>query len=663
MKFNHPKNLLTSLSILFISLFLSCNQDDLLEETEALYAPKLTATTTNTVTLTPIQDAHLTGNTRYNLPILGVSENYRIAHLMFDLSKIEGEITSATLQYTIKDNPGNGRTRVFTGTHTNWTESNLTDQNRPKASNQLGYITKSYPVGSTHKINLTTKHLINERMTIIMWQEDGQGYTFASRETTTPPKLIVTYSTTTSSGSTARPGVVAPGYYVSTTGKATNNGLSESSAWSLQHAFRAAKAGDIVYIKAGNYGNLELTISNSGIAGKPIKFIGYKRTPGDIVSNNGSTYTYEDYKSNSNSLNAAEMPLLQGKRSNMVGTGIAIRNYKKDYIHLENFMIRHYEYGIFSQGKHTTFKNIISSDHGDFHPSRSYLNGTKELHANLTGNGIWITATENMEMIDCLAINNGARGISIISTTNSTINNNKVYSDNNINPTDYYILLYRSNSNKLNNNLVKRVGNLSHPGHGIGLKVDSNYNTFTNCRAEGTSFELNNRVSFNTFKDCHVEGQGITQSGGWKITNYSHDNEFINCSNNRGEGIMFADWVEGDGNNGINTAAFNNTFRNCTITNIVTHSGAIIDFNWNNSSGQRTSYARNNQFIDCTFSGAKSLFKVDRVNQGNKIINCKLSNIEQLRMSKYSKNNDIKLNVEFSNTSAVKNVGFKIPNK
>ena len=451
-------------------------------------------------------------------------------------------------------------------------------------------------------------------------------------------------------------------FYVTTDGKSSNSGANESVAWNIAHAFKKAKAGDIIYIKAGNYEGIELLVSNSGTATNPIKFIGYKRTPGDIVSNNGSTYTYEDYKSNSNSLNAAEMPLLQGKRSNMVGTGIAIRNYKKDYIHLENFMIRHYEYGIFSQGKHTTFKNIISSDHGDFHPSRSYLNGTKELHANLTGNGIWITATENMEMIDCLAINNGARGISIISTTNSTINNNKVYSDNNINPTDYYILLYRSNSNKLNNNLVKRVGNLSHPGHGIGLKVDSNYNTFTNCRAEGTSFELNNRVSFNTFKDCHVEGQGITQSGGWKITNYSHDNEFINCSNNRGEGIMFADWVEGDGNNGINTAAFNNTFRNCTITNIVTHSGAIIDFNWNNSSGQRTSYARNNQFIDCTFSGAKSLFKVDRVNQGNKIINCKLSNIEQLRMSKYPKNNDINLDVEFSNTSAVKNVGFKIPN-
>src|SRR5690606_11127872 len=114
----------------------SCTQDDLLES-EALYAPKLQATTTKTVTLTPIQDAHLTDNTRYNLPIVGVAEGYRIAHLLFDLSKIEGQITSASLEYTIKDNPGHGKTRVFTGSHTSWTESNLTSQNRPKASNQL----------------------------------------------------------------------------------------------------------------------------------------------------------------------------------------------------------------------------------------------------------------------------------------------------------------------------------------------------------------------------------------------------------------------------------------------------------------------------------------------------------------------------------------------
>lgn len=448
-------------------------------------------------------------------------------------------------------------------------------------------------------------------------------------------------------------------YYVTTTGKSSNKGATEASAWSIQHAFNTAKAGDIIYVKAGNYGDVELLVKNSGADSKPIQFIGYKDNPGDIVSSDGPTYTFEHYKSNGDNLDSSKMPLLKGSRSNGIGSGMGIKIDSKNYISIENFMIRDYEYGIYSRGNYSKFNNIISVDHGDFNSAHSYPNGTSDLHKNLSGNGFWITSSSNFEISNCLAINNGARGIAIIGSNNSLLNNNAVYSDNNTNPTDYYIMVYGSNNLNLNNNLVKRIGALSHPGHGYSVKVGSEYNTFTNCRAEGTSFELNNRAAFNTFKDCHVEGQGLALSGGWKITNYSHDNKFINCSNNAGEGIVFSDWKESDGNNGIDTAAFNNTFKNCTITNTVDHSGAIIDFHWNDQSGRLTSYARDNEFIDCTFSGANNLFKVDRVTKGNKFVNCTISDIKSLRTSRFDVNKSLSLGVELTNI-ITKNIGFSL---
>ena len=49
-------------------------------------------------------------------------------------------------------------------------------------------------------------------------------------------------------------------YYVTTEGKSSNNGKSEQSAWDIEHGFKTAKAGDIIHIKAGNYGSKNLIV-------------------------------------------------------------------------------------------------------------------------------------------------------------------------------------------------------------------------------------------------------------------------------------------------------------------------------------------------------------------------------------------------------------------
>lgn len=453
-----------------------------------------------------------------------------------------------------------------------------------------------------------------------------------------------------------------PGYYVSTTGNTSNDGKSPSKPWSIAHAFYKARAGDVVYVKAGNYGNVKLDVNNSGTSGNPISFIGYKTTPGDINSSNGSTYTFNNYKSKGDNLDATKMPLLLGTRSNGKGSGMGIEIRQQNNIRIENFMIAKHEYGIFnSGGNNNIFKNIITTDHGDFNPQNSWSLGNAPAFTNLTGVGIRVVSSNQVEIINSIAINNGARGLALVSSQNSKITNSSVYSDNNTNPTDYYIMIYATSNSKITNCHVERVGDLAHYGHGISVKVDATYNQFKNCTTKGTSFELNNRIHHNTFTDCHVQGTGQALSGGWEVTNYSHDNTFINCSNDSGEGIVFSDWPEDDGNNGINTAAFNNTFKNCVITNVVIHSGAPINFHYNSQAGRLTSYARDNTFEGCTFSGAEYLFKVDRVNSGNKFINCTISDIENLRGSRTSNNTGLQLGVSFQNTTT-SNIGFTLPN-
>ncbi len=83
-------------------------------------------------------------------------------------------------------------------------------------------------------------------------------------------------------------------HYASPTGSATNSGLTKGDPWSLTHAAKTAAAGDVVYVQAGLYAGVNLVLSNSGTAGKPITFIGCDSSFNPIVSTTWSTYTYGD---------------------------------------------------------------------------------------------------------------------------------------------------------------------------------------------------------------------------------------------------------------------------------------------------------------------------------------------------------------------------------
>ena len=581
---------MTALSCLVLSSFTSCSKDIILDDTEALQATKLTATTSQSVTLTPIQDAYLKGNTRYNTSILGVSENLRDSYLMFDLSKVDGEITSATLEFTVSAHAGSGTTKVFTGTNSTWTENSLSPQNRPQAYRFIGKINKSYNIGDTEKISLNPEYFTNGKISLVLWHSDGQGYTFASKESATPPKLVISYSST---GSTTQKAPDVPkGYIVTVNGKSTNNGLSESSAWSLEHAFNVSKPGDIIYVKAGNYGNKKLQMNKKSGSGL-IKIIGYVNTPGDIQSSNGPTHDY------GNTISANNMPLLQ---SNPSYRSTAIKLFQSNVL-IENFQITGYEKGLLTQSfaNNVTAKNLIIKDMGS-QTSNAY-----------NGWGIDIRG-KNSVVENCYVQNASAVAIQLIDSDYSKIKNSKVYANNTTNPTDYYYLLTGGTDNALVENCyAERARGLSHGGHGFNIKNDGAYNTFRNCVAKRTNFEL-------TYSGVHhntIDGGGLygvnTSSAEWATTfsiiGGSHDNIIKNLSINDTHSAITLNTYN-DKRGADASLGHNNTFENVTVNNTRTVLLAGGGTNYNST-------AKNYTFSNCKFSNfqavARTYYRTDNI--------------------------------------------------
>jgi Right handed beta helix region len=73
---------------------------------------------------------------------------------------------------------------------------------------------------------------------------------------------------------------------------------------------------------------------------------------------------------------------------------------------------------------------------------------------------------------------------------------------------DYYLTIV-GNNNTVENSYVERVGKLDHGGHGLCMKGDCVNNTFKNCIATNTVYEVRHRgVQNNLIEDCTVSGDG-----------------------------------------------------------------------------------------------------------------------------------------------------------
>lgn len=347
-----------------------------------------------------------------------------------------------------------------------------------------------------------------------------------------------------------------PGFYVATNGNTSNNGTSPSSPWSLEYAFSNARPGDVVYVKAGNYGNKQLLSRTKGTSSNPVKFIGYRNSPGDIVSNQGSTFNYGE------SVSSSKMPLLTSSN----GVGVAMTFYE-GYVEIENFQITGYEIGVqtISAATNLKFKNIIVTKVGN-----QNSNVYKGFGFDIKGNS---TVIEN-----CFVHNAGAEAFKLSGASNSRISYSKAYGDNYSNPTDYYFLVTGGTNNAIiENSHAERAQEISHPGHGIALKDLAQNNVIRNCTVKYTKLELNfSGVKNNIIDNCKVIGRG-TSSGDWEaaivIKNGANNNLIKNSQvSNANWAINLADdddgYVGPGGDRDEVSLGYNNTFDNLTVNNV-----------------------------------------------------------------------------------------------
>ena len=443
-------------------------------------------------------------------------------------------------------------------------------------------------------------------------------------------------------------------YYVTTTGSPSNDGRSEASAWSLLHAFNTAQSGDLVYVKAGNYGNTTPSVANSGTSSMPIAFVGYVNTPGDIVSNGESTFTYSDYKNNNNEVNPNTMPTIMGANEYFTDpdahAGITIN---RDYIILMNFQVTRRNNGIYLRGNHAILKNVVCVNNG----SNVGAGGYQGKGFGIKSNGADYAIIENS-----IIINTGLLGLSLIGSDYHRHWNNKVYSDNAVNPCDYYYFLTGdSQHNVIRNAHVERVGYLSHPGHGLGAKQASKYNEFYDSEVINTNIEIQYAgTTNNLFKRCNITGNLPYEQGAFNNSIYvssgANNNVFEDFRITNANGIFFLDYDNNDtsqyGYLDQVDAGHNNVFRN----GIVENSQHGILFHFFNQTG---AVAYDNVFENMTFRNLVFLFAVDRDNYGNRMVNCKIENVQALSTTKYP--GQYPLNFDYGNATFSGN-GFQNPN-
>ncbi len=165
---------------------------------DKIMVSKTAAPVEQTITLSPIHDAYLQGATRFNSEIVRLEQNKRTGYLMFDLSSINGTVTSAQLKFTVNSDSGNGNLSVYKGNSDTWTESNLSNSNKPSNGVLLGNLNTTYGIGSTKTIILTTGSISGSKLSLVLSATSGNDFAFASKENgaNTPPQLVITYTST-----------------------------------------------------------------------------------------------------------------------------------------------------------------------------------------------------------------------------------------------------------------------------------------------------------------------------------------------------------------------------------------------------------------------------------------------------------------------------------
>ena len=461
-------------------------------------------------------------------------------------------------------------------------------------------------------------------------------------------------------------------FYVATDGLSSNDGLTESSPLDIATAFdpNIVERGDLYWIKAGDYGNhnFDLTgIDPSSTSLLPVRWIGYKNTIGDIVSQPYAGYDSVDpldplvpiLPSEFNALpsnvvghkilDSSLMPTFTGDQSqapNYIVNGdlFSIDGGGHNLI-FKNFQVQFYKHGFFmSDLDYSLFENITLAHQGWF----SEIEGQGGTNEDLIGDGIVLRqasplSSEYNIIKNCYGLNHAHTSFSISVSQYNLIKGTEGFSNlNSGNAQDYYFRITGS-FNKIEDSRAVRGVASRHSGHGICFNFDATHNMAEDCFIYGTSFHfdasayglaknvtLRGEPSFATFIENDPQGNNTLpfQGGNFLMLDSAHDNLILGGSCHEVGGFSFNDTAA----HGLPahatefTAGNNNTYRNVVVD--VSQGKIIKSGNSNTSNGLQI---HSNLWDSCTFVGSDDLFEIERLNSLNVIKNSTIENLPSLR--------------------------------
>ena len=360
------------------------------------------------------------------------------------------------------------------------------------ASSAKGFIISGKSIsGVTISSGRSTGHYFSVTSPFNFWDNNTIRYEGGSNFKNKNGLVVSEFTLTYIKNQIAEPEGNGKIFYVSTTGNDNNNGLKETTAWrTIRKAGNTAMAGDIVYIKAGNYGGENVKCSNSGTKDAPIKFIGYKSKIDDL-----NDYSY--YKYGSGNLDGSRAPLIQSKdRKKGIGWEVSGRSY----IMIKNIQIEGFEENLlgFSSPNNIFFDNLVSARSGEHNVMLTTIGG------------------HHLRFTNTLSFNGMVSAFMIGGDFNAILNC-KTYADEPQKDIamDYHVYLYGKN-NIVYRHFGQHMGNLSHPGHGISLKSSGNiteFNLVENCEMNNINGALEFRhsdVKYNVAKNFKSDG-GLDQ--------------------------------------------------------------------------------------------------------------------------------------------------------
>ncbi|MCK9312255.1 MAG: right-handed parallel beta-helix repeat-containing protein, partial [Bacteroidales bacterium] len=384
--------------------------------------------------------------------------------------------------------------------------------------------------------------------------------------------------------------VGATDYYVSLDGDNDDEGTSPESSWqTITYAATIAQAGDVVYIKGGNYGDENVVVFNSGTSSNPIVFEGYDGTP-----------------------------LLDGADY----TGNAIRIYGKPYITLRNIRVTKYYSGIWVDGNSNNA--LIDACVVDSCCHTDYVT------RGWDGYGIVIQKSDYSVLQNSSTMDNGGNSIFVSSSNHCTVKNCQIkckQTESNQYITDYYLVLVWSSYNTVRDCFVEDINGSFQGNHGIIIKdggsgtSHSTGNLFVNCISKKfeEGFSCAHGAYENQFDSCYADNTNKNSSFNFCFQNRdgAHNNTFSNC---KGVGTIGVVSVYSGTESSGNLIQDNTHFVNCSFKG--SQSTTI---------GAYLRNATNTSFKNCTFVNTPNLLRFSKsstgydANSGNVLKNCILS--------------------------------------